>query len=77
LQIFLKIEKLKNFKISAEPIAKNQILSLENLTQENLLKFLLENYPIYEDDKNLRNNIKMFEQLRAKYNYRREFYVNK
>lgn len=71
---FFDIEPLKGFSIT--PAVRNtNFFSAKGLNQTQINEYFNNIFAIFEDDFNLRSNLDLFEQLRNKYNYRREFYV--
>jgi erythronate-4-phosphate dehydrogenase len=72
----LNIHELTNFvaqDIPLPPQGTEIILNENDDTFTQVKKAILFTYNILEDDKNLRNNLSCFEELRGKYPIRREF----
>ncbi len=70
----LGIEELLDFYPQAEDPEKNMVeLDFEGKNQAEICCLLQKNYPIFKDDKALRENPGRFEELRKSYDYRAEF----
>lgn len=69
---FFGIEELVNFNL--DNLGQMSLFDKTLLTYKEIINFFIENYCIFEDDKSLRLNPLLFEDLRNKYNYREEFY---
>ncbi len=71
---YFNIEQLMGFEIiPSEPNLNN--LKLKDLNQDELNRYFQSIFPIFNEDKLLRENHSNFEQLRSDYIYRREFKV--
>lgn len=71
---FFDIAPLKSFTV-VPPVRNTNFFSAKGLNQLEISDYFNNIFAIFEDDLNLRSNLDSFEQLRNKYNYRREFYV--
>ena len=71
------IDALKDFHPALEdPSLEPVYLDLWGRSQGEITAILQYNYPIFTDDFLFRSNPEDFENLRSKYNYRREFYID-
>ena len=68
------IDALKDFKIVPQE-KNNNFFSKDGLHQEKISEYFQNIFPIFEHCADLKDNPQNFEQLRANFKYRREFYV--
>lgn len=74
---FFGITELYDFYPHSDLPESNAVkLDFHGLTQGQIASVLQYNYPIFTDDFMFRTNPDGFEELRAKYRYRREFFID-